>query len=242
MKRIRRIGFVLLTALAFAACSDDEFQEKVQEGLPVTSLRMQISVPETGNATMTRASNETETNVEKLAPLFYKKSQPDATPVVKEITVLGTPNKKAETNYLYTVDIDVEGLYSGEWYLYAVANYDKQFVSVTLDKLKAMTKAQIDDFCTGGSPDLDIVETAILMSGKYEYESQNNGKEPGTLTLNEGANTLQGDPCLVFAPPDFQDHFQLHQRRRRDIRSRELRPVQLFHIVHADGAHGLGRL
>ena len=40
MKRIRRIGFVLLTALAFAACSDDEFQEKVQEGLPVTSLRM----------------------------------------------------------------------------------------------------------------------------------------------------------------------------------------------------------
>ena len=115
MKRIRRIGFVLLTALAFAACSDDEFQEKVQEGLPVTSLRMQISVPETGNATMTRASNETETNVEKLALLFYKKSQPDATPVVKEITVLGTPNKKAETNYLYTVDIDVEGLYSGEW-------------------------------------------------------------------------------------------------------------------------------
>lgn len=198
MKRIRRIGFVLLTALAFAACSDDEFQEKVQEGLPVTSLRMQISVPETGNATMTRASNETETNVEKLALLFYKKSQPDATPVVKEITVLGTPNKKAETNYLYTVDIDVEGLYSGEWYLYAVANYDKQFVSVTLDKLKAMTKAQIDDFCTGGSPDLDIVETAILMSGKYEYESQNNGKEPGTLTLNEGANTLQGDPCLVL--------------------------------------------
>lgn len=193
MKRIRRIGFVLLTALAFAACSDDEFQEKVQEGLPVTSLRMQISVPETGNATMTRASNETETNVEKLALLFYKKSQPDATPVVKEITALGTPTKNTETNYLYTVDIDVQGLYSGEWYLYAVANYDKQFVSVTLDDLKTMTKAQIDDFCTGGSPDLDIVETAILMSGKYEHEAKD-----GTLTLKEGANTLQGDPCLVL--------------------------------------------
>lgn len=193
MKRIRRIGFVLLTALAFAACSDDEFQEKVQEGLPVTSLRMQISVPETGHATMTRASNETETNVEKLALLFYKKSQPDETPVVKEITALGTPDKKSETNYLYTVDIDVDGLYSGEWYLYAVANYDKQFVSVTLDDLTRMTKAQIDDFCTGGSPDLDIVETAILMSGKYEHEAAD-----GTLTLREGNNTLQGDPCLVL--------------------------------------------
>lgn len=198
MKRIRRIGFVLLTALAFAACSDDEFQEKVQEGLPVTSLRMQISVPETGHATMTRASDETETNVEKLALLFYKKSQPDATPVVKEITDLSNPEKKSDTHYLYTVDIDVKGLYSGEWYLYAVANYDKQFVSVTLDDLKTKTKAQIDDFCTGGSPDLDIVETAILMSGKYEYESQNNNKEPGTLTLHEGNNTLQGDPCLVL--------------------------------------------
>ncbi|MCI5579885.1 MAG: DUF4906 domain-containing protein [Phocaeicola plebeius] len=193
MKKIRRIGFVLLTALAFAACSDDEFQEKVQEGLPVTSLRMQISVPETGNVTMTRASNETETNVEKLALLFYKKSQPDATPVVKEITALGTPEQKSETNYRYTVNIDVDGLYSGEWYLYAVANYDKQFVSVSLDDLKTMTKAQIDDFCTGGSPDLDIVETAILMSGKYEHEAAD-----GTLTLNAGENTLQGDPCLVL--------------------------------------------
>lgn len=198
MKSIRRIGFVLFTALAFAACSDDEIQEKVQEGLPVTSLRMQISVPETGNATMSRASDEVETNVEKLALLFYKKSQPNEPPVVKEITALGDPYKKnnSETNYLYTVDIDVDGLYSGEWYLYAVANYDKQFVSVTLDELKTMTKAQIDDFCTDGSPDLDIVETAILMSGKYEYE---NPDEPdGTLTLNEGDNTLQGDPCLVL--------------------------------------------
>lgn len=193
MKSIRRIGFVLFTALAFAACSDDEIQEKVQEGLPVTSLRMQISVPETGNATMSRASDEVETNVEKLALFFYKKSQPNEPPVVKEITALGNLNKTSETNYLYTVDINVTGLYSGEWYLYAVANYDKQFVSVTLDDLKTMTKAQIDDFCTGGSPDLDIVETAILMSGKYEKEASD-----GTLTLIEGENKLQGDPCLVL--------------------------------------------
>lgn len=194
MKKIIRTLCVLIAVLAFASCQEDEMEKTVKEGLPC-SLTLSISVPEAGEAVMTKATDVQETSVEKVALLFYKKSQPDEVPVVVEITNLGTPTEvnKSATSYKYTVTVSTDELYSGEWYLYAVANYDKLFVHVSLDQLKTMTKAEIDKFCTGGSDELDIIETAVLMSGKYEQEEKD-----GTITLKEGNNDLKGDPCLVL--------------------------------------------
>lgn len=191
MKALSRICFVLLAVLTLAACKDDGFVESVVEGKPVT-LRLSIAVPEAGAVAIKRATDAQETSVEKVALLFYRVSFPDNPPVVIEITDMGNPEKLSETHYKYTVTIpEYSGLCSGNWYLYAVANYDKQFVSVTLDQLKTMTKAEVDNFCTGGSAELDIVETAILMSGKYEGVDKD-----GTLTLQPGENVLTGDPTL----------------------------------------------
>ena len=129
------------------------------------------SVPEAGEAVMTKATDAQETSVEKVALLFYKKSQPDEVPVVVEITGLDKiePEKVSETNYKYTVTVQTDELYSGEWYLYAVANYDKNYIPVDLDKLKSMTKSQIDDFCVTGSSELDFVESGVLLSGKQRW-------------------------------------------------------------------------
>lgn len=179
-----RMFQVLMAVLTLTACSDTELVTKVQEGLPCT-VQLTLAVPEQENVSMTRATAAQETTVEKVALFFYKKSQPDEVPVVVEITEMGTPTKETDTHYLYAVTVTADGLYSGEWYLYAVANYDKLFVSAELTELKNLTKAQMDQYLTGGSGELDIVETAILMSGKY---SDGTGE---ILTLKPGENILE---------------------------------------------------
>lgn len=192
MKKIIETLCVLIAVLAFASCQEDEMEKTVREGLPC-SLTLSISVPEAGEAVMTKATDAQETSVEKVALLFYKKSQPDEVPVVVEITGLDKiePEKVSETNYKYTVTVQTDELYSGEWYLYAVANYDKNYIPVDLDKLKSMTKSQIDDFCVTGSSELDFVESGVLLSGKYEQEDKD-----GKLTLTEGGNNLDGELVL----------------------------------------------
>lgn len=193
-------------ALLFAACSEDDLASGVQEGQPV-SLQLQVSVPEQESAAMTRASEEAETKIEKLALVFYKKNVVETyKPVVIEIgsDKLGDPTKVSETNYKYTVTLSSddlnnltiskgsndEGLLSGDWYLYAIANYDKKYVSITLDEIKQMTKAKMDAYQTGGSTEQDFVETAVLMSGKYG--------DDGSITLQPGENALTGDPFLTL--------------------------------------------
>lgn len=73
MKKIIETLCVLIAVLAFASCQEDEMEKTVREGLPC-SLTLSISVPEAGEAVMTKATDAQETSVEKVALLFYKKS------------------------------------------------------------------------------------------------------------------------------------------------------------------------
>jgi len=187
-------------AALFAACSgDDTITGTVEEGLPV-SLQLHISVPEEDEAALTRATDEQETKVENVALLFYKDNDASATPVVLELTSkdLGGPVKITTTNYKYTVNLSTEeiasrtsgGLVSGKWHLYAIANYDKAYVSVKPDEIKEKSRSEVDAYVTGGSTEQDIVETAVLMSGKYGND--------GAITLNPGHNMLTDDPFLTL--------------------------------------------
>ena len=183
-KPIYRELFIIALAMIAAACSDEQYEtNKVEEGLPA-SVTLSLSVPSALESTMTRATDEQETIVEKVAFLFYPKSRSEEMPIVVEAENNDwNVQKPSTTHYQYT-NITVSGntgLTSGEWYLYAVANYGRN--GVELDDLKTKTKAQIDELCTEGNDVTDIIETSILMSGKYGTD--------GSLTLRAGSNTLQ---------------------------------------------------
>lgn len=190
---------MLLGCLLFAACSDDDIAEKgVKEGLPA-SLTFKMVVPDLDDAVVTRAGVEQETALNQLMFLFYKKSDTSKPAFAKVIDQLGQysigSDSKDESNRLYTVtifsgDTDSNGnqLTSGEYYLYALANWQNGFCSYdaegyaskSLDELKSAILAR-----KSGDNVLDILNNTP-MTGIY-------GREDGSITINEGDNVLGGN-------------------------------------------------
>ena len=189
MKRIQWGIIPLLMCLLFTACKDDDIVNRVEEGLPV-SLNVKMLVPKTSDVqTNTRATDEVETNVEKLALLFYKYE--NSTPYVLEIPKdnLNKTQDVTSTNYFYSFTVTAEqmtqsGIMSGEYWVYALANWDKRFCTVDLNEVKKMDKAQLEDYCVLKTNNLiDLNETTLLLTGKYESP---NGEEK--VTLHPGDN------------------------------------------------------
>lgn len=189
MKRIQWGIIPLLMCLLFTACKDDDIVNRVEEGLPV-SLNVKMLVPKTSDVqTNTRATDEVETNVEKLALLFYKYE--NSTPYVLEIPKdnLKKTQDGTSTNYFYSFTVTAEqmtqsGIMSGEYWVYALANWDKGFCTVDLNEVKKMDKAQLEDYCVLKTNNvIDLNETALLLTGKYEGP---NGEEK--VTLRPGDN------------------------------------------------------
>ena len=193
MKRIRKNAFgffrMMAVCLLLAACTDEDDFRRVEEGLPI-SLRFSLTTPAPNEVT-TRATDQQETKVEKLALFFYKTENDK--PLVYQVPDVGTPAETTSTNYLYNIEVpESAGLTSGEWYLYAVANWDKGFwdKDMSIEGLAQMTKSEMDNYCIQKKyKTLDITETSILLTGKY-------GTSDGRVTLertesNEGVNELQ---------------------------------------------------
>lgn len=189
MKRIQWGIIPLLMCLLFTACKDDDIVNRVEEGLPV-SLNVKMLVPKTSDVqTNTRATDEVETNVEKLALLFYKYE--NSTPYVLKIPKdnLKKTQDGTSTNYFYSFTVTAEqmtqsGIMSGEYWVYALANWDKGFCTVDLNEVKKMDKAQLEDYCVLKTNNvIDLNETALLLTGKYEGP---NGEEK--VTLKPGDN------------------------------------------------------
>lgn len=189
MKRIQWGIIPLLMCLLFTACKDDDIVNRVEEGLPV-SLNVKMLVPKTSDVqTNTRATDEVETNVEKLALLFYKYE--NSTPYVLKIPKdnLKKTQDGTSTNYFYSFTVTAEqmtqsGIMSGEYWVYALANWDKGFCTVDLNEVKKMDKAQLEDYCVLKTNNLiDLNETALLLTGKYEGP---NGKKK--VELQPGDN------------------------------------------------------
>lgn len=186
MKRIILGIIPLLACLFFTGCKDDELARKVQEGLP-TSLTFKMVVPKSSDVNpMTRASDEVETNVEKLGLIFYKyegsKGQVVQVPT-DNITKISEPSS---TNYYYTITISAEqmnqaGIYTGEYAnVFAIANWDKGFCTVTWNDLQDLTLAELKEYCVlKTNNQTDLIETALLLTGEY-----------GKVTLEENGTTL----------------------------------------------------
>lgn len=188
------------------ACSDDDSTSKVEEGLPA-SLKFTMTLPQNDEILNTRASEAAESSVENVRLFFYRYET--GTPVVIELTMVsekqegtyedhqGTAIPTGEDNSYREYDVTIpanSGLTSGNWTVYGIANYNKQYVSVGGKDLSTLSKAEMDQFLTSGSHELDFVETGVLLSGKYiDYRKG----QTGTLTLQAGENELN-DPLIVL--------------------------------------------
>ena len=189
-KASRTLAAAFMAAIVLAGCQNEEPMNKVKEGLPV-SLSFNMEVPEMDEITVTRATEEQETKVEKMAILFYNANQPNSTPIIVKVRNLGEPTRKnSKTNWLYKIELNEDQLTvgdrkvtSGEWYMYPIANYDKYTV-VNLDELAGKTLAEFRNHTITASG-RDITSTSVLMSGHYGDK-----ENTATITLQPGENTF----------------------------------------------------
>lgn len=190
-----------IAALASVFACAKEVGPGYEEGLPVTSIKMSISAPGQDKVDIsTKATEAVESAVEQIAIFFYKANDEKAMPIVSEITPTFASN--VGSNYQYNIVIpaqDLEEMRSGKWYMYAVANYGKGFFPVDINALKGLTRNQFLDYCiTKQNNALDIIETSVLMSGKYcgantDKKSYKTYDEcDGSLDIKPGENILDG--------------------------------------------------
>lgn len=135
-----------------------------------------------------------ESAVEQIAIFFYKANDEKAMPIVSEITPTFASN--VGSNYQYNIVIpaaDLEEMRSGKWYMYAVANYGKGFFPVDINALKGLNRIEFLDYCiTKQNNALDILETSVLMSGKYCATGKTYDQCDGSLDIKPGENKLDG--------------------------------------------------
>lgn len=184
-----------IAALASVFACAKEVGPGYEEGLPVTSIRMSMSAPGQDKINIsTKASEAVESTVEKIAIFFYKANDAEAMPIVSEITPAFASN--VGSNYKYNIVIpaqDLEEMRSGKWYMYAVANYNKGFFPVDINALKGLNRSEFLDYCiTKENNALDILETSVLMSGKYCATDKTYDNCDGSLDIKPGENILDG--------------------------------------------------
>ena len=200
IKQIMKFGNLIkcaawTAALASVFACAKEVGPGYEEGLPVTSIKMSISAPGQDKINIsTKATEAVESAVEQIAIFFYKANDANAMPIVSEITPTFDSNEGS--NYKYDIVIpaaDLEEMRSGKWYMYAVANYGKGFFPVDVNALKGLTRSQFLDYCiTKQNNALDILETSVLMSGKYCAAGKTYDQCDGSLDIKPGENILDG--------------------------------------------------
>lgn len=184
-----------IAALASVFACAKEVGPGYEEGLPVTSIKMSISAPGQDKVDIsTKATEAVESAVEQIAIFFYKANDAEAMPIVSEITPTFASN--VGSNYQYNIVIpatDLEEMRSGKWYMYAVANYGKGFFPVDINALKGLNRSEFLDYCiTKENNALDILETSVLMSGKYCATGKTYDQCDGSLDIKPGENKLDG--------------------------------------------------
>ena len=193
--KIRLLSYFAMASAVMAAFScTRENSSSYEEGLPVTAIKMSITAPGQDDVVMTRATEEVESTVEKIAIFFYKQNDESSAPIV----TIPEPKFSSSdgSNYKYDIDIpanDLEEMRSGKWYMYAVANYDKGFFPVDIEKLRSLTRTEFLGYCvTKANSAIDILETSVLMSGKYCDAGKGYDQCDGVLDIRPGENVLKG--------------------------------------------------
>lgn len=209
MKTKKSLFYVCMLMMACimsaVSCVKEEHGAKVEEGLPA-SLKLSFSVPVFEDMPVTKAGAVTETQVQQLALIFYHPNDKNKPFFIKEINNLGNGQiSGSDTHMLYTIEIaEDEGLMSGTYNLYAIANWGSgfchikygdhdtapgRFESLSLEDLK---KEVISRVSTNNQLDLSGMTP---MSGKF---GSANGDGEITLTVGDNDFTTKtgGDNAI----------------------------------------------
>ena len=176
--------------------------ETVQEGIP-TSLTIRISTPAPAEIS-TRATDLQETKVSEIALFFYRDGNYLDKP--KKVIRLSQSNlvlsnSQSNTNYIYTANIPEDaGLTSGNYFLYAVANYNSStFGDVELSKLEKLSLAQLQNFLiTKSNEDIQMIEESLLMSGMYGSDGRITLKKSGNNNFTDNIHLRRITAKIIF--------------------------------------------
>ena len=204
MKKFAKL-YASLAAIVAASLlySCEERVETVQEGIP-TSLTIRISTPAPAEIS-TRATDLQETKVSEIALFFYRDGnyldKPKKVIRLSQSNLVLSNNNPSSTNYIYTANIPEDaGLTSGNYFLYAVANYNSStFGDVELSKLEKLSLAQLQNFLiTKSNEDIQMIEESLLMSGMYGSDGRITLKESGNNNFTDNIHLRRITAKIIF--------------------------------------------
>jgi len=187
-----------IAASALVSCGKENGGgASVVEGLPVGSLKFSLTVPEDDDLVVTRATSEVENSVENLAVLIYDGQNLQTIAYIDEMGSYSGDDAAGLRTYSIVIGEDqLTGVTTGHRYMYAVANYDKGFCTVDMDAVSGMTRDQFLATVVNSNKNLDIRETAVLMSGRYCPAGTDYDSSDGSFDLmdldDDGEVTLDG--------------------------------------------------
>ena len=146
--------WIMLAAVIFAACQDEIEQtgSNVKEGLPA-KLKLSIKVPSADKVVSSRGIYDYESEVKELALIMFEKSGRKVfLDLTGKLTHKAYTQNGTETDALtdtggriYTLSEDIEGDdLSGDYTLYAIANWSSPFCGLTTERLQAMTESELN--------------------------------------------------------------------------------------------------
>ena len=204
MKKFAKL-YASLAAIVAASFlySCEERVETVQEGIP-TSLTIRISTPAPAEIS-TRATDLQETKVSEIALFFYRDGnyldKPKKVIRLSQSNLVLSDKNPSSTNYIYTANIPEDaGLTSGNYFLYAVANYNSStFGDVELSKLEELSLAQLQNFLiTKSNEDIQMIEESLLMSGVYGSDGRITLKESGNNNFTDKIHLRRITAKIIF--------------------------------------------
>ena len=204
MKKFAKL-YASLAAIVAASFlySCEERVETVQEGIP-TSLTIRISTPAPAEIS-TRATDLQETKVSEIALFFYRDGnyldKPKKVIRLSQSNLVLSDKNPSSTNYIYTANIPEDaGLTSGNYFLYAVANYNSStFGDVELSKLEKLSLAQLQNFLiTKSNEDIQMIEESLLMSGVYGSDGRITLKESGNNNFTDNIHLRRITAKIIF--------------------------------------------
>lgn len=188
-KSIKMSAFAAAIVAAAMLSSCENQIESVEKDLP-TSLTIRISAPAPVEVS-TRATDLQETNVTSLALFFYRKdnylNHPKAV-ITLDSEAIKKVEDKTPTNYVYTLTVQDDELTSGDYYLYAIANYNtSNFGQLNISELSLLSLDDLKSYLVENTYESSqMTENSLLMTGVF-------GRGDGSITLQPENNNITSE-------------------------------------------------